>query len=373
MPSEPSPLDRAYPSDWSHFERVFRPLVDWRVYLRTAYLLAMFPLGIAYFVVFVTLFAVGGAFAITLAGPPILVLTMYLSRWCGDFEAWLVRRAARIELRRPPTAIERTDLRGQIKQRALDPTTWTGVLYLFGQFPIGIAAFVVLVVSTTLALTALLVTPWLALGGEALDVSLGSWTRIYDSQTETWPFMFLGVAWLLAQAHLVNLASVLHARWARLMLGSRARRIANVAAPHPPATPEDGALDSSGPDNGGPKGGSSPSVGPRSGPESALTSDAPRSTRPGETVPSALATLTPRELEVLRLIAQGYSNAEIAEAFVISEGTVKTHVKRILAKQAARDRTQLAVLAYETGFVRPGALEEAAAIEEARRLMTLGH
>ena len=49
--------------------------------------------------------------------------------------------------------------------------------------------------------------------------------------------------------------------------------------------------------------------------------------------------------------AQGYSNAEIAEAFVISEGTVKTHVKRVLSKLDLRDRTQAAAYAYQTGFV----------------------
>ena len=75
---------------------------------------------------------------------------------------------------------------------------------------------------------------------------------------------------------------------------------------------------------------------------------------PGESVEAArIAELTPREQEVLRLIASGYSNAEIAEAFVISEGTVKTHVKRLLGKLDLRDRTQAAVFAYEVGFVRP--------------------
>jgi DNA-binding CsgD family transcriptional regulator len=63
-----------------------------------------------------------------------------------------------------------------------------------------------------------------------------------------------------------------------------------------------------------------------------------------------LDTLTTREREVLALIARGYSNAAIAETFVISEGTVKTHVKRVLAKLGLRDRTQAAIYAYETGF-----------------------
>ena len=67
-----------------------------------------------------------------------------------------------------------------------------------------------------------------------------------------------------------------------------------------------------------------------------------------------LAELTARELEVLRLIGHGLSNAELAEHLVISHATAKTHVSNILAKTGASDRVKAVVLAYETGLVRPG-------------------
>ncbi|MEU6988715.1 response regulator transcription factor [Streptomyces sp. NPDC046324] len=79
----------------------------------------------------------------------------------------------------------------------------------------------------------------------------------------------------------------------------------------------------------------------------------------GTAVHRDLAALTPREREVLTLLGRGLSNTELAEVLTLSEATVKTHVARIFAKLALRDRAQAVVLAYETGLVTPGGSTEA--------------
>jgi DNA-binding NarL/FixJ family response regulator len=85
-----------------------------------------------------------------------------------------------------------------------------------------------------------------------------------------------------------------------------------------------------------------------------LIEDFARRRRPPTPVPG-LAELTGREMEVLRLVARGLSNSEIAESLFVGEATVKTHVGHILSKLELRDRAQAVVVAYESGVVEPGA------------------
>jgi DNA-binding CsgD family transcriptional regulator len=341
----------------SALSRVLGPLIAPGTYLRTLHMFAMFPAGIAYFVVLVTGFAVGFSLVWTIVGPVVLLALLYLTRWAGDIESYAIRHVAGIELKRPPTKLERgLSFRTQVWTRLIDPTTWTGLLYLLVQFPLGIGLFVAMVVGGAVS-GALIVSPFLP-DPEPFEFDLLWWDVTETTSRALYPVA--GVLLFVAMVHIVNAFSALHALWAQLLLGSRAKNVPvlpelppdepdggppesdRVTPPVLPATPSQPSILEGG------AGGSPPSL-------------APGSALLDEGLQARLQSLTPREREVLHLVAQGHYNAEIAEAFVISEGTVKTHVKRLFSKLETRDRTQAAVFAYEAGLVRPSA----AAVEPA--------
>ena len=152
-----------------------------------------------------------------------------------------------------------------------------------------------------------------------------------------------GLIAFLLLVHLVTVASALHAAWARLMLGSRASRIPLADQTEVPPTPA-----------------------PPSAPASAPVPDSPPRVTPAS--PTGVDALTAREGEVLGLVALGYSTADVAEALVISEGTVKTHVKRVLAKLDVRNRTEAAIMARDLGLAPAASADLPESITRLRRV-----
>lgn len=400
-----NPFAAAYPSGRGPLGKIFMPVIEARTYLRGAHMLLMFPLGIAYFVFFVTTLAVGGSMIWTLVGPIVLVATLFISRWLGDLEAYTAGYVNGSAIRRPPFRLEGvTGFRSQVKVRLVDPTTWTGLIYLIVQFPVGIAAFVGMVVVYA-AVGAMAVSPLgvLLTGGSqfwefGIQIDLiGTWVidlNEYPGSLLPIPFGILG---FVLASHLVLAFSSIHGWWAKFMLGSRSTRVSSRPAPDPTgdeppkpsttvelANAESGAIavTESKPDSE-----NVPDKGveqdPDSDPqlESPLTAarvfaDMPTSSidepylkpvpNPSEISAdinvqdssldlTPIAELTAREQEVFMLMAHGDTNADIAEELFISEGTVKTHVKRVLSKLLMRDRTQVVVFAYEMRLVLPGA------------------
>jgi DNA-binding CsgD family transcriptional regulator len=301
---------------------IFGPVVAPNVYARLLYLGAMFPLGLAYFVVLVVAGAIGGSLIWTFVGPVVLIIAMFLSRWAGDLEAFLVHHIEQVDFRRPPTRLEPgLTWRQQLTTRLIDPSTWTGLLYLFVQFPVGIGMFVAITVIGAVS-GAMVAAPVVLAFDE--NYTADFWTAM-DTPLEGLALVVPGLLCFLFLVHFIVVASSLHAQWARIMLGSRARTAPQPQDSTPPPLPE--------------------------APEPATATPLVEAIVL-EPVTLALAEpLTAREGDVLGLLALGYSNADIAETLVLSEGTVKTHVKRVLAKLDVHNRTEAALYARDHNVV----------------------
>ncbi|MCH7579976.1 MAG: sensor domain-containing protein [Chloroflexi bacterium] len=218
-------FSRVYGGYGSPLTKVFGPVLAPRTYLRAVHLLLMFPLGLAYFVGLVVALSIGGVLIWTIVGAVVLIPTLYLTRWAGDIEAWVVRRVAQIELRRPPTAIDLgQSFQSQLWTRLIDRNTWTGLIYLFAQFPIGLGVFVGLAVMSAVA-GMFIGAPFVTAVSDAEFDIFG----LLTSELNTWPEGFalvpIGLMIFLIEVHLVNTVSALHAIWARFMLASRAKTI----------------------------------------------------------------------------------------------------------------------------------------------------
>ncbi len=316
----------------------------------------------------------------TFVGPIVLLATMFISRWLGDLEAFTAGYVNGTTIRRPPSKLEGvSNFRSQIKVRFIDPTTWTGVIYLFAQFPIGIAAFVGLVTVYTFVGALTFAPLGVQLTDHFVDVAL-PWG--IDIAFNTLPGSFIlvpfGLLGFVLASHLILAFSSLHGWWAKMMLGSRSNRVSSRPAPAPEGDDPPRPSTNSEPENSSasladvqePNIESAPNDAADSpkpltelgSPETAaLTPFTPVPFSPAadvqpEVAPNtaAIAELTAREQEVFMLMAHGDTNADIAEELFISEGTVKTHVKRVLSKLYMRDRTQVVVFAYEKHLVVPG-------------------
>ena len=228
-------------------------------------------------------------------------------------------------------------------------------------------------------------------------VSDAGWVVTFKTPISALALTPIGLLGFVLASHVVIAFSSLHGWWAKLMLGSRSTRVSSRPAPEPAgddptgisASPElatdvvdsqaepgidQNASDESQSEETTPPGRLPPT--PFSplpaihSPGPAILTPVPN---PSEVEPAkqpniaAIKDLTTREQEVFMLMAHGYTNADIAEELFISEGTVKTHVKRVLSKLYMRDRTQVVVFAYEHRLVTPGAATTPSIAQVGRR------
>ena len=358
-----NPFAAAYPSSRGPIGKILRPVVDHRTYLRALHMLLMFPFGIGYFVFLVVALTVGGAMIWTVIGPVILLATLFISRWLGDLEAFTAGYVNGTRIRRPPSGLEGvSNFRAQVKVRLVDPTTWTGLVYLAAQGPIGVAAFIGLVVVGSVSGAFTVAPAIVSFTDQPIELLLPGGLHVtFDTPVEALRLTPFGVLGFVFAAHLVILFSSIHGWWTKLMLGSRSERIpcrlsptlTGAGQPKPSTTSSPGVVIS---EPGGERNRGAQAKLPDPDSSSAVLTLVPNQSEGEPEFAASLAPigdLTAREQEVFMLMARGDTNSDIAEELFISEGTVKTHAKRIFSKLDLRDRTQLVVFAYEHRLVTP--------------------
>ena len=296
-------------------------------------MLLMLPLGIGYFVFLAVSLTLGAAMIWSVVGPVVLLACLFISRWLGDLEAVSTGYVNGVAIRRPPSRLDGvTNLRSQVQVRLVDPTTWTGLVYLATQWPIGVVAFAGIVVAGAVSVAFMFAPAIVAFTDQPLEVVWpADGMATFETPLEALPLTPVGILGFVLTTHLILVFSSLHCWWARLMLGSRSMRISGGPQPAQDGGGEPGTVTAS-----------APETAPHDPPEPTFPLNA-----------AAIEELTSREREVVMLMARGHTNADIAEELFISEGTVKTHAKRIFSKLELRNRTQLVVFAYEHGLVTP--------------------
>jgi hypothetical protein len=208
--------------DSSLLIRVFGPLTDRQTYLNLTYLLLRFPLGIAYFTVFLTGFLLGGVLLITVVGLPILGLTLGLATYVATFEARLTRRLLGVEVSyeaRDPTA---ESLVSYLKAVVTNPRNYLLVGYFFATFGIGIGLFVLLTLLVTVA-GALAVAPltywlpWVQYQFGLTDV-VSTGRVVIDTLPEALVASVVGMTLFTVSVHIWNLLARVLGRLTQVVL-----------------------------------------------------------------------------------------------------------------------------------------------------------
>lgn len=219
----------------SHPMRGFFGVLAWRQsYLNIVYLILGFPLGLAYFVFYVSGGALGIGLLIVTVGAAILLLLILAAQWLGVFERLLAVHLLGVPIAPGHTPWSEGESLGRYLKAVLrNRTTWTGLVYLLLKFPLGLTSWIVTIValSVTLGLIAAPVVD--AFGG---NVSLWRWTPL--TTEELLLVSLIGLALVIPVIHLLNGLAWLWGRFARVMLGGP--RPGGPALAESPAVPASG-------------------------------------------------------------------------------------------------------------------------------------